>query len=89
MFFAGEAFFLGELFEKSPPNPSKTFKKGFMKTDSEISALSVYAKLYGISDRLPLSLAPAAILVPPPKMAFKIVLVREIFCVILSAGRSP
>ena len=51
-----------------------------MKTDSEISALFVYEKLYGISDRLPLSLAPAAILVPPPKMAFRIVLGGEFFC---------
>ena len=66
--------FLGGLFEKSPPNPSKTFKKGFIKTDSEIRTLSVYEEPHGISDRLILSLAPAAILVPPPKMALTIVL---------------
>ena len=65
--------FLGGLFGKSPPNPSKTFKKGFMKTNSEVCALSVYEEPHGISDRFPLSLAPAAILVPPPKMALTIV----------------
>ena len=67
-------FFLGDFLEKSPPNPSKTFTKGFMKTDGEICALSVYEELYGISDRFILSLAPAAILVPPPKMALTVVL---------------
>ena len=44
-----------------------------MKTNGEVCALSVYEEPHGISDRLILSLAPAAILVPPPKMAFTIV----------------
>jgi len=48
-----------------------------MKTDGEVRALSVYAALHGISDRLILSLAPAAGLVPPPKPAFTVVLGGE------------
>ena len=67
---------MSENFWKSFPTPFKTFTKGFIKINSEISALSVYEEPHGISDRLIHSLAPAAILVPPPKMAFKIVLVR-------------
>ena len=66
---------MGKLFgKKFSQTLSKTFKKGFIKTDSEVRTLFVYEEPHGISDLFILSLAPAAILVPPPKMAFKIVL---------------
>jgi len=68
---------LGDFLKKVPQPPQKLSLNGFMKTDGEVRALSVYAELRGISDRLILSLAPAAILVPPPKMAFTFVLGGE------------
>jgi len=62
-----------ETFEKVSLESSKLSLKSFILINGEVRALSVYEEPRGISDRLPLSLAPAAILVPPPKMAFKIV----------------
>ena len=64
---------MSENFWKSFPTPFKTFTKVFIKINGEVRALFVYEEPHGISDRLILSLAPAAGLVPPPKPALTIV----------------
>ena len=77
--------FCHKTFEKVFRHLSKLSLRVFIKIDGEVSSLSIYEELYGISDRLTLSLAPAAGLVPPPKPALTIVwggkkAARNVFC---------